>query len=460
TPMVNAVKGNWVWKPKCPILDHVSRNISASMTLKRFDYNDALERSKSDKEVIDSGCSRHMTENMSYLFDFKELNGGYVAFSDNPKGGKISGKDAVFEVKKPDFEGRKPESEVHVSPSSSVQTKKHDDKTKKDINEVNTANSLIPTVGQILTNSTNTFSITGLSNAAVSPTHGKSSHIDSSQYPDDQNMPELDNITYSDDEEDVGAEADFTNLETTITVSPIPTTRVHKDHHVTQIIGDLSSATQTRSMTKVAKDQDGLSQINNDDFHTSMQEELLQFKMQKVWVLVDLPHEKRAIVTRIEAIRLFLAYASFMGFMVYQMDVKSAFLCGTIKEKVYVCQPLGFEDPDYPDKIYVDDIIFGSTNKDLCKAFEKLMKDKFQMSSMGELTFFLDGKSASTPIDIEKPLLKDPDGEDVDVHTYRSMIGSLMYLTSSRPDIMFAVALSSMKSLERMLHLTNILSAG
>nr|GEX41361.1 putative ribonuclease H-like domain-containing protein [Tanacetum cinerariifolium] len=151
-----------------------------------------------------------------------------------------------------------------------------------------------------------------------------------------------------------------------------------------------------------------------------------------------------------------------MGFMVYQMDVKSAFLYGTIKEEVYVCQPLGFKDLDYPDK--VDDIIFGSTNKDLCKAFEKLMKDMFQMSSMGELTFFLglqvkqkqvgifisqdkyvaeilrkfgltDGKSASTPIDTEKPLLKDPDGEDVDLHTYRSMIGSLMYLTSSRPDI-------------------------
>nr|GEW53428.1 uncharacterized mitochondrial protein AtMg00810-like [Tanacetum cinerariifolium] len=119
-------------------------------------------------------------------------------------------------------------------------------------------------------------------------------------------------------------------------------------------------------------------------------------------------------------------------------------------------------------QIYVDDIIFGSANKYLCKDFEKLMKDKFQMSSMGELTFFLglqvkqkqdgifisqdkyvaeilrkfsltDGKSASTSIDTEKPLLKDPDGKDVDVHTYRSMIGSLMYLTSSRPDIMFAV---------------------
>nr|GEZ27156.1 RNA-directed DNA polymerase, eukaryota, reverse transcriptase zinc-binding domain protein [Tanacetum cinerariifolium] len=196
--------------------------------------------------------------------------------------------------------------------------------------------------------------------------------------------------------------------------------------------------------------------------------------------------EAFAPIARIEAIRLFLAYASFMGFMVYQMDVISAFLCETINEEVYICQPLGFEDPDYPDKvykvvkalyglhqaprawqkgdillvqIYVDDIIFGSTNKDLCKAFEKLMKDKFQMSTMGELTFFLglqvkqkqdeifisqDKYVAeilrkfsleSTPIDTEKPLLKDPDGEDVDVHTYRSKIGSLMYLTSSRPDI-------------------------
>ncbi|GJV62630.1 uncharacterized mitochondrial protein-like protein [Tanacetum coccineum] len=117
---------------------------------------------------------------------------------------------------------------------------------------------------------------------------------------------------------------------------------------------------------------------------------------------------------------------------------------------------------------YVDDIIFGSTNKELCTAFEKLMKDKFQMSSMGELTFFLglqvtqkedgifisqdkyvaeilkkfnytDVKSASTPVDLEKPLVKDGDADDVDVHLYRSMIGSLMYLTTSRPDIMFAV---------------------
>nr|GEX17996.1 hypothetical protein [Tanacetum cinerariifolium] len=294
--------------------------------------------------------------------------------------------DTNFEGKEPEFKGRKPEFEVYVSLSSSAQTKKHDDKTKREAK-------------------------------------GKS-HV------------ELEAITYSDDEEDVGAEADFTNLETSITVCPLPTTKVHKDHHVTQIIGDLSSATQTRSMTRVAQDQG----------HT--QEEGIDYE------------EVFALVARIEAIRLFLAYASFMGFMVYQMDVKSAFLYGTIEKEVYVCQPLEFEDLDYLDKIgkidqslsikrqkddilhvqiYVDDIIFGLTNKDLYKAFEKLMKEKFQMSSMGELTFFLDGKTASTRIDTEKPLLKDPDGEDVDVHTYRSMISSLMYLTSSRPDIMFLV---------------------
>nr|GEZ47869.1 putative ribonuclease H-like domain-containing protein [Tanacetum cinerariifolium] len=149
-----------------------------------------------------------------------------------------------------------------------------------------------------------------------------------------------------------------------------------------------------------------------------------------------------ALVARIEAIRLFLAYAFFMGFMMYQMDVNSGFLYGTIEEEMYVCQPLRFEDPNHPDKvykvvkalyglhqaprawyetfatyllkngfhkgtidqtlfikkqkrdillvqIYVDDIIFGATNKDLCNPFDKLMKDKFQMSSIGELTFFL-----------------------------------------------------------------------
>nr|GEZ14315.1 hypothetical protein [Tanacetum cinerariifolium] len=141
---------------------------------------------------------------------------------------------AAFKVKEPEFEGKKHESEVHVSPSS-----KFDDFSDNSINEVNDVDSPVPAVGQILTNSTNTFSAASPSNTAVT----------------------LEDITYSDNKEDVGAKADFTNLETNITLSPIPTTRVHKDHHVTQIIGDLSSATQKRIMTRVVKDQGGLTQI-------------------------------------------------------------------------------------------------------------------------------------------------------------------------------------------------------
>nr|GEV49212.1 hypothetical protein [Tanacetum cinerariifolium] len=195
------------------------------------------------------------------------------------------------------FEVKEPESEVHVSLSSSAKTKKHDDKTKREakgkspvelstgfrnlseefedfsdnnINEVNAASTPVPAVGKISTDNTNTFSASGPYNTAVSLTLRKSSYVDPSQYPNDPDMPALDDITYSDDKEDVGAEADFSNLETNITVSPIPTTRVHKDHFLTQIIGDLSSTPQTRSMKRMVKEQSGLTQINNDDFHTCM----------------------------------------------------------------------------------------------------------------------------------------------------------------------------------------------
>ncbi|GKA22326.1 putative ribonuclease H-like domain-containing protein [Tanacetum coccineum] len=307
-------------------------------------------------------------------------------------------------------------------------------------------------------------------------------------------------------------------MEPSTVVSPIPTTRVHSIHPKNQIIRDPKSAVQIRGMTKKS----------SGEHVEAMQEELLQFKIQKVWTLVDLPYGKKAIegidydevfapVARIEAIRLFLAYASFKNFLVYQMDVKSAFLYGTIEEEVYVSQPPGFVDLEFPDKVYkvekalyglhqaprawyetlstylldngfhrgqtdktlfikrvkgdillvqvyVDGIIFGSTKKSLCIDFEQIKR--FQMSSMGELTFFLglqvkqkeDGifisqdkyvgeilkkfgfssiRTASTPMETNKALTKDKDGEDVDVHLYRSMIGSLMYLTSSRPDIIY-----------------------
>nr|GFB08152.1 hypothetical protein [Tanacetum cinerariifolium] len=303
---------------------------------------------------------------------------------------KNNDEDATFDEKEHD--AKKPESKVNVSSSSKFQ-----DCSKNSSNKVNATGTIVPTVGQNSLNSTNPFSAAGPSNTTASPTHGKSSFKDASQLTDDLDMPELEDITYSDDDNDVGAEADFNNLETSITVNPIPTTRIHKDHPVLQIIGDLSSTTQTRSMTRVVKDQGGLSQMFNDDFHTCMFSYFVSQEEPKREEGINY-EEVFAPVARIEAIRLFLAYASFTGFMVYQMDVKSAFLYGTIKEEVYVYQPPGFEDPDHPDKVYkVVKALYGlhqapracATNKDLCKSFEKLMKDKFQMSLMGELTFFL-----------------------------------------------------------------------
>nr|GEV02037.1 hypothetical protein [Tanacetum cinerariifolium] len=191
--------------------------------------------------------------------------------------------DAAFNGKEHDFDVKKPESKVILSPSCSAQSKEQDDKTMKgakgkshvesvtryrnlntefqdcfenNSNEVTTASSVVPTVGQNSLNSTNTFSAAGLSNTDVSPTYR-----DASQFPDDLNMPGLEDIIYSDDEDVVGAEADFNNLESSILVSHIPTTRIHKDHPVSQIISDVSSTTQTRSMTRAVKDQGGLSQM-------------------------------------------------------------------------------------------------------------------------------------------------------------------------------------------------------
>nr|GFA68966.1 retrovirus-related Pol polyprotein from transposon TNT 1-94 [Tanacetum cinerariifolium] len=303
----------------------------------------------------------------------------------------IDGDDA-FQVKEPKFKGEKPESEVYVSPSSIAQTKKHDDKTKKDAKgkspvELSTGyRNLSEEFEDFFDNNINEVNAADSPYLAVGPTLKKSSYVDTSQYPDDPNMPKLEDITYSDDEEDIGVAADFTNLETTITVSHIPTTRVHKDHPMTQIIGDLSSATQTRSMTRVVKDQGRLTQINNEDFHTCMFACFLSQEEPKREEGIDYK-EVFTLVVRIEAIRLFLAYVSFMGFMVYQMEVKSAFLYGTIEEEVYVCQPLGFEDPNYPKR---------------CTKWSRHYMDYTKLLE-------LDGKSASTPINTKKPLLKDPD---------------------------------------------------
>ena len=233
--------------------------------------------------------------------------------------------------------------------------------------------------------------------------------------------------------------------------------------------------------------------------------------------------ETFAPVARLEAIRMLCAFACFKDFKLFQMDVKSAFLNGFINEEVYVEQPPGFEDPKFENhvfklskalyglkqaprawydrlssflvekgfskgkvdktlfikkqkhdilivQIYVDDIIFGSTNEDMCKNFSKLMSTEFEMSMMGELSYFLglqikqtkDGifinqakytknlikkyslentRCFSTPMASSLKLDSDEKGKSVDQKLYRGMIGSLLYLTASRPDIMFSVCL-------------------
>ncbi|GKA42856.1 putative ribonuclease H-like domain-containing protein [Tanacetum coccineum] len=367
---------------------------------------------------------------------------------------------------------------------------------------------------------------------------------------DDHDLETL-NTPYAD--QSVGTEADFNNMEPSTVVSPIPTTRVHSTHPKAQIIGDPKSAVQTRGMTKKnSREHAMISYIqkqrrtNHKDFQNclfacflsqheptkisqalddeswveAMQEELLQFKIQKVWTLVDLPSGKKAIgtkwvyrnkkdergivvrnkarlvaqghkqeedidydevfapVARVEAIRIFLAFASFMNFPVYQMDVKSAFLYGTIEEEVYVCQPPGFVDPEFPEKVYkvekalyglhqaprawyetlstylldngfhrgqidktlfikrlkgdillvqvyVDDIIFGSTKKSLCDEFEQIIHNS-QDKYVGEILKkfgFSSLRTASTLIETNKALTKDEDSEDVDVHLYRYLKG-------------------------------------
>nr|GEW97455.1 hypothetical protein [Tanacetum cinerariifolium] len=199
------------------------------------------------------GCPVTILNTLDSLgkFDRKVDDGFLVGYSNNDR-------DAAFDSKEHDFDAKKPKSEVSVSPSRyrdlSAEFK---DCYDNNINEVNAAGTIVPTVGQNSPNKTNTFSAAGPSNTAASPIYGKSSFIDTSQLLDDPDMPELEDITYSDDEDDVGAEAELNNFETSIRASPIPTTRVYKDHPLSQIIGDLSSTTKTRSMIRVVKDQGG-----------------------------------------------------------------------------------------------------------------------------------------------------------------------------------------------------------
>ncbi|GKB97385.1 ribonuclease H-like domain-containing protein, partial [Tanacetum coccineum] len=254
-------------------------------------------------------------------------------------------------------------------------------------------------------NSTNRVPIVSPSVSAVGESFTNANNI-----PTDLLMPDLeDNVDLLNtgissgayDDEDEGAEADLNNLETTMNASPIPITRIHKDHPKDQIIGDINSATQTRMMTNISKEH-------------------AMFSLQKVWRLVDLPKGKhaigtkwvyrnnkdeRGIVVRNKARLVAQGYTQEEGIDYDEMNVKSAFLYGTIEEEVYVCQPPGFEDPKFPNKVYkVEKALYG-----LHQA-PRACQDKYVADILKKFDFF-SVKTASTLIETNKELLKDEEAK-------------------------------------------------
>ncbi|GJV44197.1 retrovirus-related pol polyprotein from transposon TNT 1-94 [Tanacetum coccineum] len=331
-----------------------------------------------EKGVTDSGCSRHMTGNKSYLSDYEEIDGGFVAFGGDPKGGKITGKDPPRYVLMKAVEGLLCRSTLPIVKHSRMETV-HDkdyillpfltqdpsfssslknspdagfkplgEEEKKDAKDLDNEYSVVPNTEE--------------------PKANQELFLGCD---DDPNMPNLEEIVYSDDDEGFDAKADMTNLDTNILVSPTPTTRIHMIVNLKYNLGDINFRTQTRRMTQ------------NVTEHEAMQEELLQFKLQQVWTLMDLPHGKRAIivlngygtrkmkedckskgtgfglvaqgytqeegidydeifapVARIEAIRLCsLLIASIRRLCCISVGCESGILYGKIDEEVYVFQP-------------------------------------------------------------------------------------------------------------------------
>nr|GEV53274.1 hypothetical protein [Tanacetum cinerariifolium] len=244
------------------------------------------------------------------------------------------------------------------------------------------------------------------------------------------------------------AEVDLSNISNTYQVLTTLNTRIHKDHSLDHVIGDVQSGVLKKSKLMPTNEQGFISAIYEGKTHEDLNTCLFACFLSQIepirvakalfdpaWVEAMNKKDEKGIViknkerlvtqgytqeegidydavfapvARIKAIRLFIAYALFMGFVVYQIDIKSAFLYGRIEEEVYVCQPLGFEELDYLNKVY------------------KVVKALYGLYQ---------APRACTTVDMENPLVKDAYGDDIDVHLYISMIGSLMYLTTSRPDI-------------------------
>nr|GEU46953.1 hypothetical protein [Tanacetum cinerariifolium] len=308
-----------------------------------------------NQRVIDSGFSRHMTRNMSYLKDYEEIDGGYVAFGGNPKGGKITRKYTIKTDHLGKCDGKADECFFVRYSFSSKAFRVFNSRTR--IVEENlhirfsesTQSNVLQVQKQVI------MQISHDDGSKPSSDDGKNVDKDPSKESKCNDQEKKDNVTAL-----------------TIELSFDPNISTMEDVGIFDFSSD-------------HEDNGAMADMNNLD-------------------------------TTIQAI---FTYASFKDFVVYQMDVKSAFLYGKIEKEVRTYILLRITSKAKKDGIFI------SQDKYVAKILKKFRFTKV--------------KTASTPMETQNPLLKDKDGEKVDIHMYRSMIGSLMYLTSSRPDIMFAV---------------------
>ncbi|GJT97727.1 ribonuclease H-like domain-containing protein [Tanacetum coccineum] len=378
-----------------------------------------------EKGFVDSGCSRHMSGNIAHLSDFKEFDGGYVTFGGGANGGRITGKGTI-KTDKLDFEDI---SDCLVAVSEIVKLPDESPIAKATSEESmlwhrRLSMSIQKYQKHLKDNLVRYYlkKVLRMDQTCVAVLKAQQ------QEPLDITPQSLDELKLQ-DKMGIMMIAVFRMKFLLLPIQEIP-----KDHPIDHVIGKTHQDLHTCLFACFLSQEEPKrvsKALSDPAWVEAMQEELLQFKLQNVWFLIDLPNGIGLLEPNgIDAKRIFLAYLLIWSFNCLSNDVKFAFLYVKLKRR---CMYVNLQ-------IYVDDIIFGSTKKELCEEFEKLMKDKFQMSSMGELTFFLG-------LQVQQKKKGIFISQDKYVHEIlkKSMIGFLMFHTASRPQSCFAVDFLAMQ---------------